>query len=496
MRTFTRSSLTGKAAVAGMSLGLWAGCTVGPHYHPPAPPSVATYNAQPQRPSTVSSPGPGGAPQQFKTSSEIPTQWWTLYHSPELDRMVREALDNSPTLAQAMARLQQAQEEANARTGQTKYPTLSGSISAQREQVDLATFGVPFPSPPPFSLLNGSVAVSYALDLFGANRRLIESLNAQVAYQSWQLEGARLMLAGNVVSAGIHQAQLSSQIEFTRQMLATEEKSLIIAEKRYQAGGVSKYDVASQRSLVAQTRGTLAPLEQQLDVIDHQLAALMGKTPAEAHVEEIRLDCLSLPQDLPVSLPSSLVRQRPDVRAAESLMHQASANVGVATANLYPQIVLSASAGLIGTNFTNGSDVWNVGASLTQPIFNGGALRAERRKAVAAYEEAGSVYQQTVLQAFREVADVLRAIDHDAEALQAQTEAAAQAESAFQIASNRYAAGGISEVALLDAQRQQLETALNRVIYQGNRYSDSATLFQALGGGWWNQKQSEGTRLP
>ena len=490
MCTLHKSNLRVNAALAAFSLALLAGCTVGPHYHAPAPPTVTTYDAQPQPSLTVSAPGPGGVAQQLKPATDIPAEWWTLYHSPELDRMVREALANSPTLAQAMARLKQGQEEANARTGQTKYPALSGTISAQREQVDLATFGVPFPSPPPFSLLNGSVAISYALDLFGHNRRLIEGLNAQVAYEKWQLQGARLMLAGNVVSAGIRQAQLRSQIELTRQMLTLEEQSLAIAEKRLQAGGVSQYDVTSQHSLVAQTRATLPSLEQQLDVIDHQLAVLMGKTPAEARVEALHLDNLTLPQELPVSLPSSLVRQRPDIRAAESLMHEASANVGVATANLYPQIVLSASAGLVGTSFTSGGDMWNVGASLSQPIFNGGALRAEKRKAVAAYEEAGSVYQQTVLQAFREVADVLRAIDHDAQALQAQTDAAAQAESAYRIASQRYAAGGISQVALLDAQRQQLETALNRVAYQGSRYSDSATLFQALGGGWWNQQQS------
>lgn len=495
MRTLTTSNLIVKVLLVGLPLALLAGCTVGPHYHAPAPPTIGTYDTQPQPPSTVSAPGPGGAAQQFKTSSEIPAQWWTLYHSPELDRMVRAALDNSPTLTQAMARLKQAQEESNARTGQTKYPAFNGSISAQREQVDLATFGVPFPSPPPFSLLNGSVTVSYALDLFGHNRRLIEGLNAQVAYQNWQLEGARLMLAGNVVSAGIRQAQLRSQIDLTRQMLAVEEQSLAITEKRYQAGGVSQYDVSSQHSLIAETRATLPALEQQLDVIDHQLAVLMGKTPAEARVEPIHLDRLTLPQDLPVSLPSSLVRQRPDIRAAESLMHEASANVGVATANLYPQIVLSASAGLIGTNFTSGSDVWNVGASLTQPIFNGGALRAEKRKAVAAYEEAGSVYQQTVLQAFREVADSLRAIDHDAQALQSQTEAAAQAERAYAIASQRYTAGGISQVTLLDAQHQQLQTALGRIAYQSSRYADSATLFQALGGGWWNQKQSGGATV-
>jgi len=224
--------------------------------------------------------------------------------------------------------------------------------------------------------------------------------------------------------------------------------------------------------------------------VNHQLAVLMGKTPAEARVEEISLDSLSLPQELPVSLPSALVRQRPDIRAAEALLHQASADVGAATASLYPQIALSGSAGGVGTKFTSGGGVWNFGASLTQPIFNGGSLWAEKRKAVAAYEEAGSAYQQTVLQAFREVADVLRAIEDDARALQARSEAAAQAESAYQIASQRYAAGGISQLAVLDAQREQLQTALDRIAYQAARYSDSATLFQALGGGWWNEKQA------
>lgn len=496
MRTHHRASTTMKAALAGLLVAALTGCTVGPRYHAQAPPTVDTYTPQPQPTTTATSPGPGGTAQQLKTSGDIPEQWWTLFHSPQLDRMVREALDNSPTLAQATARLKQAQEEANARTGATKYPTVNGNVSIQREQVDLAAFGVPFPSPPPFSLLNGSVAVSYALDLFGGNRRLVESLNAQVDYQKWQLQGARLMLAGNVVSAAIRQAQLRKQIELTRQLLALQEQSLSVTERRYQAGGVSAYDVRSQRTLVAQTRASIPPLEQQLDLIDHQLALLMGKTPAEAHVEAISLDSLTLPEQLPVSLPSSLVRQRPDIRAAEALLHQASANVGVATAALYPQITLSGNVGGIGTSFTSGGDVWSVGASLAQPIFNGGALRAEKRKAVAAYDEAGSVYQQTVLQAFREVADVLRAIDHDAQALQAQSEAAAQADGAYQIASQRYTAGGISQVALLDAQRQQLQTALNRVAYQGSRYADSATLFQALGGGWWSGKPMEPSKTP
>ena len=190
-----------------------------------------------------------------------------------------------------------------------------------------------------------------------------------------------------------------------------------------------------------------------------------------------------------MSLPSALVRQRPDIRAAEALLHQASANVGVATANLYPQIVLSGSGGGIGTNFTTGGDIWNVGASLTQPIFNGGALQAERRKAQAAYGEADGVYRQTVLQAFKEVADSLYAIQHDAETLRARTEAAGEAQAAYEIASQRYQAGGISQLSLLDAQRQQLQTALDQTTSAASRYTDSATLVQALGGGWWNQSQ-------
>ena len=472
-----------------LALLLLPGCTVGPRYHSPAPPTVTTYTPDPQASTTVTSPGTAGAAQHFNPASDIPGQWWTLFQSPELDRLVRDALANSPTLAQATARLKEAQEDSNARTGATKYPSVNASLSAQREQFNLATFGVQFPNPPPFGLLNGSVAVSYALDLFGANRRLIESLNAQADFQNWQLHGARLMLAGNVVAAAIRQAQLCSQIDLTRQMLALEEQRLAITEQSVQAGGLASYYVSQQRTLLEQTRATIPPLEQDLDVVNHQLAVLIGKSPAEGHIEVITLDQLHLPDELPVSLPSSLVRQRPDILAAESLVHQASAGVGIATANLYPQITLSASGGGIGTSFTQGGPVWNFGGSLAQPIFNGGALRAEKRKAVAAYEEAGANYQQVVLQAFEQVADSLRAIDHDAQTLQARTEAATQAEATYNIASQRYSAGGISQLSLLDAQRRYLQTALDRTTSAANRYADSASLFQALGGGWWNETQ-------
>lgn len=215
------------------------------------------------------------------------------------------------------------------------------------------------------------------------------------------------MLAGNVVSAAIRQAQLRAQIDLTRQMVDVERQQLHILEQRYRAGGVSDFDVRSQRTLVAQTRAALPSLELQLDLVDDQLAVLMGKSPAEAQVAAISLDRLHLPGELPLSVPSALVRQRPDIRAAEALLQQASANVGVATANLYPQIVLSGGGGAVGTSFTSGGGIWNVGGTLTQPLYNGGALRAEKRKAQAAYQEAGSVYKQTVLEAFQQVADTL-----------------------------------------------------------------------------------------
>jgi NodT family efflux transporter outer membrane factor (OMF) lipoprotein len=224
--------------------------------------------------------------------------------------------------------------------------------------------------------------------------------------------------------------------------------------------------------------------------VNHQLAVLMGKSPAEAQIPELSLDALELPQELPLSLPSALVRQRPDIRASEALLHQASANVGVATANLYPQIVLSGSGGGTGTSFVAGGDVWNVASSLTQPIYNGGALRAEKRKAEAAYQEADSVYRQTVLEAFGEVADTLTAIDHDAQTLKARSDAAADADASYRIAQGRYQAGGISELALLEARRQQLQTELDRAAAKAARFSDSATLFQALGGGWWNAESA------
>lgn len=473
---------------ATLTLALVQGCTVGPHYHPPTIPTAATYTPQPLPEETVKSLGLAGASQHFDSSAPIPVEWWTLFRSPDLDRMVETALKNSPTLAQAKSRLRQAQEELNARSGSTKYPTVTGSAGAQEQQLNLAAYGIPFPNPSPFTLLNGSIAVSYALDLFGANRHLVESLRAERDYEAWQLEGARLMLAGNVVAAAVRQAQVRSQIQITRQLIDIQKHQLQIAEERHRAGGVSDYDLKRQEVAVAQMKASIPPLELQLDSINDQLAVLMGMTPAEAHAVDLSLDALQLPEELPLTLPSTLVRQRPDVRAAEALLHQAGANVGVATADLYPQIVLSGGGGAQGMRFDSGGNVWNVGAAITAPIYNGGALHAEKRKAEAAYDEAFADYRQTVLQSFREVADALFAIQRDAQTLEERTEEVNQAERGYQIAAQRYGAGGISQISMLDAQRQQLQAALDRTSAAAARFTDSATLIQALGGGWWSDK--------
>ncbi|HZZ41000.1 MAG TPA: efflux transporter outer membrane subunit [Acidobacteriaceae bacterium] len=474
-------------AMVAVTLMLPQACTVGPNYHPPAPPAITAYTPQAQPPVTASGPGAAGESQQLHGSSDLPAQWWALFQSPQLDGMVREALSNSPTLAAATARLTQARQEVRARVGATKYPAVSGNASVAGQQLDLAAYGIPFPNPSPFALLNGSIGITYALDLFGGNRRLIESLRAQADYQQWQLEGARLILAGNVVAAAVRQAQLRAQLDITEQMIQVRQTELRITEARRRAGGVSDSDLRAQRLLLAQTEAALPPIRQQLEIASVQLAVLMGRPPAQAPFPGIAFDSLKLPAQLPLSLPSSLVRQRPDIRAAESLLHQASAGVGVATANRYPQITISASAGALGTSFITGGDIWNVAAGLAQPLYNGGALKAEQRKAQAAYDEANSEYRQTVIEAFQQVADTLYAIQNDAQTFQSRTAAAEQAEAAYQIDVQRYQAGGISRLALLEAQRQQLQTALDRSSSAENRYLDSATLFQALGGGWWNR---------
>ncbi|AMP14764.1 efflux transporter outer membrane subunit [Collimonas pratensis] len=466
-------------------------CAVGPDFQAPAAPVVAQYTAGVQPQITAESGGTGGVAQQFDAGMDIPAQWWQLFHSAQLDALVRTALANSPQIAQAKATLRQASATLQAETGAARYPRADLQLGGARQQIDTTALGIPnVPQAGPFNLYNASLNVSYTIDAFGANSRMLEGLQAQAQNQAEELRAARLALAGNVVTAAIRQAALQAQIASTLQMLQLQHQQLAIMLQQLAAGGIAERDLKNQRALVAQSEAGLPGLQQQMAQLTHQLAVYLGQAPGAAALTPINLDALTLPQRLPLSLPAALARQRPDIRAAEATLHQASAQVGVATAGLYPQLTLSGSAGAEQTHIAdiaNSLNVWSVGLKLMQPLFHGGELRAKKRSAVAAYDAAAAGYQQTVLQALQQVADSLRALEHDALALQARTQAAENSRDSLAITLKQYQAGGVSHLSLLDAQRQSLQNELDRTVAQAARYSDTAALLQALGGGWWNE---------
>jgi len=478
------SALAPRRLAAPVLSVLLAGCAAGPDFRPPEAPPVDAYLAPGEA-------APSSGAQQLAAGADIPAQWWRLFRSEALDGLVRQALAASPTLEQARARLRQAGEELNAETGGRLLPSVDGDLSVARQKVDPSAFGVPVAEQPaPFTLYNASVDVSYTLDVFGANRRALEGLGAQVDYQRHELQAARMSLAANVVTAAIRQADLSERLEATRELLAAQVRQRDIMRRRLEAGGVSQADLSNQALLVAQTRATLPPLDYQLAQVTHQLATYLGQPPAALRRAPLRLADLTLPADVPTGVPSALTRQRPDVLAAEALWHRASADVGVATANLYPQFTLTASFGSQRTragDLSNGLNVWNLGLGLTQPLFRGGELRARQRAAQAAYDAAAAAYRQTVLDGFRQVADALRALQTDGDAFLAQDDAWRRADEAERIAQGRYGAGGISHLSLLDSQRQLLQARIARTAADAARYADTAALLQALGGGWWNE---------
>ena len=468
-----------------------AGCAVGPDFRKPAAPAAASYTAAALPSATAEAKGIGGSVQRFVPDAEIPTRWWELFRSPTLDRWIREGLANSPTLVAAEATLRRAQELRRARAGEL-FPSVDGSASASRQKPSGTSFGDATLQVNPFTLYNASVDVSYALDLFGRTRRGLEALQAQVDYQGFQLEGARLTLASNIVTAAFREASLRGQLQATRDILATQEELLELVEKQFELGGIARTDVLAQRAALARTRATLPPLEKRLAQTRHLLAVLAGRFPGDAaDLPEFDLKDFQLPEELPVTLPSSLARQRPDIRSAEEVLHAASAAVGVATANLYPQVTLSGRFGTtatrIGDLFGPGSAVWGFGAGLLQPIFHGGALEAARLAEVAGFDQAAAMYRETVLQAFREVADVLRALEYDAVALTAQSDAEAAARDTLDIATKQVRYGATSHLSLLNAQREYHLARILLVQAQALRFADTAALFQALGGGWWNR---------
>jgi NodT family efflux transporter outer membrane factor (OMF) lipoprotein len=466
------------------------GCAVGPDFR--TPPAPATDHYVPGAPiATVGGPGTAAPLQTLVTDQDIPAQWWTLFHSEPLDTRVRAALLDSPTIAAAEAALRSAQEGYIAQRGASLYPQVDAQFQAQREAAPGAAFGFPEAGTSTFTLFDAAVNVTYKFDLVGGTRRQLEALRAQTDYQRWQLEAARLTLAANVVTTIITAASLNDQITATNDILATERDQLRIVRSQHTAGATSQSDVLTQQANVATLEATLPGLQKALSQAGHRLAVLSGQTPDHGGVEGLSLTDLTLPAQLPVSLPAKLVRQRPDVLASESQLHQASAQAGVATANLYPQLNLSASIGSETTSITDlfntGTAAWNIGGTLLQPVFHGGELRAKRRQAFDDLDQATAQYRGTVLSALQDVADTLRALQDDALQLQAERNAESAARDGLDITRRQFQAGGTSYINLLIAQRQYAQARLTRIQSEMARMTDSAALLQALGGGWWNR---------
>jgi NodT family efflux transporter outer membrane factor (OMF) lipoprotein len=487
-----RQILAGIAA--GIGIALLAGCAVGPDFLRPSAPDAKGYTPDPLPAATERSDVQGGAAQRFVQDQDIPGQWWTMFHSAQLNTLIDEALKANPDVAAAQASLRQAKETVDAEKG-ALFPSVDANVSVEREKASGAGLGLVGLSSL-FSVSTASLVISYPLDIFGGTRRQIESLAAQAEYERFQLEATYLTLTANVVTTAVQEASLRGQIAATADIVHDESVQLDVLQQQFNLGGVAKAAVLAQAATLAQARATLPPLQKQLAQARNQLAALAGRLTSDEPSQQFDLATLQLPQDLPVSLPSKLVSQRPDVRAAEAQLHAASAQVGVATANMLPQITLSAEYGSTasppGNLFSPGTGIWSIGAGLAQPLFHGGELLHQKRAAVAAFDKAAAQYRSTVLGAFQNVADALRALESDATALNAELASERAAADSLDLARQQFRAGAISYLSLLDAERTYQQARVSLVQAQANRYADTAALFQALGGGWWNRTDVAG----
>jgi NodT family efflux transporter outer membrane factor (OMF) lipoprotein len=468
---------------------LLASCAVGPDFFVPTPPDVDRYTTTPMPKATASADTTGGVSQVFENGRDLPGEWWTLYRSRHLNGEIKQAIAANANLKAAEATLRQARETVAAQIG-TLLPTIDGAGQATREQASPAEFGQSG-NPQTFNLFNTQVNVSYAIDVFGGKRRAVEATEAQAENQKFQVEATFLTLTANVVTAAIQEASLRGQIKATQDIIKDEGEQLKVLQQQFQLGGVSRSDVLAQEAELAQTEATLPPLQKALEQQRNLIATLTGRFPSEADLQAFTLASLRLPQKLPVSLPSQLVEQRPDIRAAAAQLHQASAQIGVATANLLPQLTLTADYGATALTtaslFTPQGAIWSIGAGVAQPIFHGGQLIHQKLAAEAAYDAALAQYHDTVLNAFRNVADSLRAIQSDAVTLRAQQRAVRTASESLAIAREQLRAGAINYLTLLNAERAYQQALIGVVQAEAARYADTAALFQALGGGWWNR---------
>lgn len=479
-----------KVMVAAAACLLLSACSVGPDFRRPPTPEVKSYRPAPETAAA------GGDGQSFVAGADIPAQWWELFHSSALNTLVQRALSANPNLDAALAALRAAQESAAAQRG-AFWPQASASLSPSRQRI-ADSLSSPLNSPAnPFSLHTAQVSVGYAPDVFGGVKRQVESLEAQAEFQRFELEAARQSLAANVVAAAVQEAALRGQIAAIEQIVELQAKMLAITRRQLALGAIAEAGVVAQEAALAQSRAALPPLRKQLAQNRDLLIALAGGYPEKELEQRFDLEHLELPLALPLSLPSSLVEQRPDVRAAEAWAHAASAQIGVASANMLPQFSINAGIGSVaanmGTLFKAGGGFWSLAGAVTQPIFEGGALRHRKSAAEAAYDQAMAQYRAVVIAAFQNVADALHALDQDAAALHA-TAATEQATSrSLAIARRQLELGDISYLALLNAEQTYQQAVVALVQARANRFADAAALIQALGGGWRNQAAAQPT---
>lgn len=474
-----------------------AGCTAGPDFRRPSFPEVANYTVTPLPEYTAAAPGNLGESQRFIAGDRVTTQWWRQLGSSRLNTLVEEALQANPTLAGSQATLRQAKELYAAQAGSTLYPQADASLGGQRQRSSPVALGQDGDARE-FSLYNAGIGVRYNLDLAGGNRRALEALAAKIDYQRYQLAGARLTLAANIVTVAVTQARLAAQLETTAAILVSLEEQLHLTRERVRLGQAAPHEAMAMETLVEQTRADIPLLRNQHQQNEHLLAVLAGKPPGAADLPVFPLHEFTLPTELPLSVPSELLRIRPDIQAAEALLHAANAEYGVAIARLYPQLNLSADLGsqalTTGALFGSGSAIWSLVGQLTQPLFNPG-LPAEKRAALAAFDAAAANYRNVVLESLRDVADVLRALENDAQRLAALSLADKAAQGSLESVQHQYALGAVGYIQLLTAQQQSLQTRINLAEAQAKRLVNSVAFFQALGDGAISETASSAETL-
>ena len=484
-----RLQALGRGTVAWLAVASLPGCVVGPNYVRPVTPAPARFTERPLPSSTGTAKAQAGTEQQFAQGADVAGAWWRGFHAPALTALVELALRHNPSLEAAQQTLHQAQETTLAQEGNL-FPAVSGQLSRQRIKESGADLGVPGLSET-FSLYSAQLNVSYTFDIWGGTRRSVQADQATAAYQRFQFEGAANMLAANTATAIINAASLAAQIRAEEALVKAEQRLLTTVQSQFELGAATGTDVATQQAQVAQTEALVVPLETQLAQTRDQIAAYTGYVPAEADLPDFSLDALTLPAELPVSVPSSLASQRPDIRAAEAQLQQATANLGVAIANRLPQVTLT---GFLGSQpasfyqlFTPGSGAFTLTNQLLQPLFSGGMLLHQQRAASAALKAAAATYRNVVVTAFQNVADVLTAVVQDRRALEVNQAAERAAARSLSLAQTQYAAGSVAYLTVLTSQTQYQNAVINLIRAEAARYTDSVALFTALGGGWWNR---------